>query len=233
MPDNMFLWNQVCETDPHHTRRVNQRGGFTAIDAQWQIENATRLWGPYGFRWGLKDCEFKGLYSNGDTLVELALDAKFYYPILVVDDNGETVNVGEGFFDISADIAYKPGNDSRKKLMTDATTKALSKLGFNADVFLGKFDDNKYIQEMEQKFHNENKSASLIMDRLELAFDEQISRGIKVNGEDEFKRKYGTLLNATQEGAKSWRELESVALMERFFQEMKTMIDINASKKGE
>ncbi len=44
-PDNMKLWNAVCETDPKHTKKVNQRGGFTAIYALYPIESATR---PFG-----------------------------------------------------------------------------------------------------------------------------------------------------------------------------------------
>ena len=41
--------------------------------------------------------------------------------------------------------------DFAKKIETDALTKALSKLGFNADVFMGRFDDTKYVLEMQQK----------------------------------------------------------------------------------
>jgi hypothetical protein len=40
-----------------------------------------------------------------------------------------------------------------KKLETDALTKALSKLGFNADIFLGKFDDVRYVDEMKEEFN--------------------------------------------------------------------------------
>ena len=36
-------------------------------------------------------------------------------------------------------------DDCIKKVATDALTKGLSKLGFNADVFMGRFDDNKYV----------------------------------------------------------------------------------------
>ena len=36
--------------------------------------------------------------------------------------------------------------------MTDALTKAFSHLGVSADVFLGLFDNNKYVQEMKAKF---------------------------------------------------------------------------------
>ena len=36
--------------------------------------------------------------------------------------------------------------------MTDAMTKAFSHLGMSADVFLGKFDDSKYVEQMKQEF---------------------------------------------------------------------------------
>ena len=39
-----------------------------------------------------------------------------------------------------------------KKIETDALTKAISKLGFNADIFMGKFDDVRYVEEMKKEF---------------------------------------------------------------------------------
>jgi len=39
-----------------------------------------------------------------------------------------------------------------KKLETDTLTKAISKLGFNADIFMGKFDDVKYLAEVTKEF---------------------------------------------------------------------------------
>jgi len=139
--ENMELWNKVCKTDPAITKHVNQRGGFTAICAQAQLKRATELWGPYGEAWGLFDLEYQLLLEK-DVIVEIALDANFRFP--GVDDILS--------FPISADMAYKPGNDSRKKLRTDCITKALSALGFNSDVFEGKFDDNKYVTQMKKEF---------------------------------------------------------------------------------
>ena len=43
-------------------------------------------------------------------------------------------------------------DDFAKKVATDALTKGLSKLGFNADVFMGLFDDNKYVNDMKMYF---------------------------------------------------------------------------------
>ena len=53
--------------------------------------------------------------------------------------------------------------DFAKKIETDALTKALSKLGFNADVFMGRFDDTKYVLEMKEKFKPEDKELELII----------------------------------------------------------------------
>lgn len=140
--ENTKLWDSVCETDPSTTKEVNQKGGFTAICAQGQFKRATELWGPYGGKWGIKDCKYGYEHTNtdngNDAIAEVWVEATFYYPA--------------GEFSISSDIAFRIGNDNRKKLLTDITTKALSKLGFNADVFEGKFDDNKYIAEMNHKF---------------------------------------------------------------------------------
>jgi len=132
--NHMELWQAVEKTDPRMTKHVKQRGGFTAICAQYQKKTATQQWGPYGTAWGLKHLKWGCMHSPDNTILELTLDAVFYYP--------------GGEFEISSEITYKPGNDSRKKLRTDVLTKALSDLGFNSDVFEGKFDDNKYVQDL-------------------------------------------------------------------------------------
>ena len=43
--DNMKLWDAVSVTDPDTTRKVNQRGGFTAICAQAQLKEAIFKYG--------------------------------------------------------------------------------------------------------------------------------------------------------------------------------------------
>lgn len=129
--ENMTLWDAVCETDPKYTKKVNQRGGFTAINAQYQLEKATEVWGPYGKDWGVRDLDWRMIEDGKGGAVEAILNAEFYYP--------------GGSFPIGADLQYRPGNDTRKKLLTDLTTKALSKLGFDASIFKGDWDDNKYV----------------------------------------------------------------------------------------
>lgn len=145
MTDNMRIWDAVSKTDPANTKRVNQRGGFTAIGAHSQIMEATRQFGPIGIGWG---------YTASQ-------------PIVI----GETVTVGVTIWHGDRNNAYgpvwggadlcdsrgKPDSDAPKKAETDGLTKGLSQLGFNADVFLGRFDDNKYVEQMRQEFaaHND------------------------------------------------------------------------------
>ena len=41
--------------------------------------------------------------------------------------------------------------------MTGALTKGFSHLGLCADVFMGKFDDSKYVEKLTEKYSNVNK----------------------------------------------------------------------------
>ena len=134
--ENMAIWTAVSSTDPKFTSRVQQRGGFTSIDAYFQIRQATELWGPYGFRWGLRN-----LRRTLEKDLEMAiLDAEFFYPV-----ENETVSFEIGnslFFVLKSKSGDKPDDEFIKKLETNTISKALSRLGFGADVFLGMFDDD-------------------------------------------------------------------------------------------
>jgi hypothetical protein len=136
---NMRVWNAVCRTDPKHTKRVNQRGGFTAIDAQYQIMEATRLFGPVGEGWG---------YSVGEFQI--------VGPLIVVPVtlwHGKRENSFGPILGCAEIGGQRHDRDAPKKAITDAITKGLSQLGFNADVFLGLFDDNKYVEQNMREFH--------------------------------------------------------------------------------
>ena len=136
-PANMKLWNEVCTTDPDITRRVTQRGGFTAIDAQAQLKQATEIFGPYGKDWGIDNLKYSSVKDPEGNIIEVSLMARFYYT--------------DGEFPMATDMRYRPGDDCHKKLLTDLRSKCLSTLGFNSDVFEGKFDDNKYVTNLKDK----------------------------------------------------------------------------------
>jgi len=136
---NLELWNAVCKTDPKHTKKVSQRGGFTAIDAHYQIESATRQFGPIGIGWGYVTGE--PIFQNSVVIVPVT----FWH--------GDRANNFGPIYGCADMFGKRVDTDAPKKATTDAITKALSMLGFNADVFLGKFDDNKYVQEVTAEFN--------------------------------------------------------------------------------
>jgi hypothetical protein len=138
--NNMEIWQSVETTDPTYTKKVNQRGGFTAIGAQYQLMRATETFGPMGKGWGVKGehiqkWEDVGLAVYEATLWYVVKDKEYYIPI---------------HSSIKYHTSGRVDDDFYKKVATDALTKGLSKLGFNADVFMGKFDDNKYVNQLKK-----------------------------------------------------------------------------------
>ncbi len=157
MTENMKLWDAVSKTDPAHTKTVNQRGGFTAIGANYQIKMATEQFGPIGIGWG---------YIAGEPI--------FSGTVIIVPVtmwHGERSNTFgpelgcEAMVSQGRDGKDRIDTDAPKKATTDALTKLLSRLGFNADVFLGLFDDNKYVQQRERE--EAQKPADAAIERIE------------------------------------------------------------------
>lgn len=143
--DNMALWRAVETTDPRHTKKVNQRGGFTAIGANYQIMKATEQWGPLGIGWGYTASE--PLFHDSLVFVSVTLwhgdRSNVFGPV----HGGAEWKTNKGHLD----------SDAPKKAGTDGLTKLLSQLGFNADVFLGRFDDNKYVESLHAEIDRAEK----------------------------------------------------------------------------
>lgn len=147
--DPMRIWNQVAHTDPKNTKEVKKgRGGysFTTICAYSQIRQATELWGPVGIGWGwtyrLKYRQFSETTRKGGEkeVWVCRCDLLLYYW-----DCGERGEITESAA-IPVFGAYDVDDEHVKKVVTNAVTKALSRLGFGADVFTGLFDDDRYVQ---------------------------------------------------------------------------------------
>lgn len=141
--DNLKLWDSVKETDKDFTKKVNQRGGYTSITPQYQIQEATKQFGPYGKGWGFKSIDMD--YSNIETIGLVFVNAVFFY---VIDSKEFSFPINNSWL---AKMGNRIDSDFVKKAETNTMGKALSKLGFNADVFMGQFDDPDYVQETANK----------------------------------------------------------------------------------
>ena len=116
---------------------------ITAIAPQYQIKLATEQFGPYGRGFGFKKIDLD--YSLVEKLDLVVFKGVFFFP----GGEFEIINSSKMFMDRNKKMVDA---DFAKKIETDALTKALSKLGFNADVFMGRFDDTKYVMEMKEEF---------------------------------------------------------------------------------
>ena len=152
MTDNMKLWNSVEKTDPAHTKKVKFGRGFTAIDPHSQVMNATKAFGPAGEGWGWNVMRVEYTVTN-DVAILVGLWVKDDTTFLMPSNSECNPGIQQwGQASLYIDAAEsKKDTDAFKKAMTDGLTKWLSYLGFNADVFLGKFDDNKYVQQRQEE----------------------------------------------------------------------------------
>lgn len=153
MSDNLKLWDSVEKTNPAHTKEVTFGRKITAIDPYHQMKNATAKFGPVGIGWGWSVVQVEHLPTN-----ELGLLIRMWHT-----DKANTFDQW-GQASLYIDKAEKKKDtDCFKKATTDGVTKCLSLIGFNADVFLGKFEDNKYVQELKNEFTPKDKDLELII----------------------------------------------------------------------
>lgn len=137
--DNMDLWEKHCVPHPDSMKKFTRAGGFrgTAIDPMWLIMQATLEWGPMGSKWGIKSIAHSFHNGADGTIMHMA-EIVLFYP------GGEVPCVGQTMFVEKRKAGLVTDEEAPKKSVTDAISKALSWLGFAADVYLGKFDGNKY-----------------------------------------------------------------------------------------
>lgn len=151
--ENLKLWHSVSRTDPNYTKEANIGRKITTINPQYQIRLATEQFGPYGQTWGLKEVEHKEVHMPDESIM-VKTRAVFFFPngefplfsASVLAEWKEKDEWSQGKKTGRTIKSFKVDTDTYKKIETDITTKALSKLGFNADVFMGQFDDSKYIE---------------------------------------------------------------------------------------
>jgi len=148
MTANTTLWDSVYKTDPAHTKAFKKGGGFsgTAIKPYWLIRRATEVFGEIGIGWGFRETENQFVAGVWCSKVEVW----YIHPVSgkngVIEQWGQTIMQGTNKHGDFVD------EEAPKKAVTDGLTKCLSYLGFAGDVHMGRFDDSKYIEDMNIEF---------------------------------------------------------------------------------
>jgi len=153
---NLAIWQAVERTDPAYTKNFSRGGGFsgTSINATWLARRATETFGPIGIGWGVDivaEDFLPGHVLNeaGEKSVIHRVQVKLWY--VLEGQRGEVTHFGQTTFIGANKHGLFTDEEAPKKSLTDATTKALSMLGFGGDIFMGLYDDQQYREEVTQQ----------------------------------------------------------------------------------
>ena len=135
---NMKHWDNLSKSDPKYLKQVSFGSrSFTAIEPQYQVRMMTEEFGAVGEGWGWHNTTEVVHVSNGDSAVLAHVTVWHGTP---ANSFGPFTGCRK-FFDAAKG---RMAEDAPKMAITDGLTKALSHIGCDADVFLGKMDGNKY-----------------------------------------------------------------------------------------
>ncbi|ECJ0799513.1 hypothetical protein Q6Y80_003671 [Salmonella enterica] len=178
--DNLELWKNVFKTDERFTTVFSVNGGGTSINGTYMTMIATREFGPKGIGWGVDILEerfdngapitrtVKGTDGNntwelipdgvGGVLTEKHHVIKIRLWYIRNSVRGEEISFGCTPYIYGSKYGPICDGEATKKSLTDATKKALSALGFCADIFMGLYDNPEYRQKNKAEFALKNAS---------------------------------------------------------------------------
>jgi hypothetical protein len=172
MSENTKIWDLLGRTDPAHVKRFKRAGGFegTAIKPMWSYRRMTEEFGPCGKGWGVGEPQFQVVPGvNQEVMVYCTVSVWWLDSGGEGDEDNEPAGRryvhGVGGDKIVTHIKanqqynrperWENDDEAFKKAFTDAVTNALKMIGVGADVHMGLFDDNKYVNTMKEEFADE------------------------------------------------------------------------------
>lgn len=198
--DNLKLWRTVMRTDPRFTKDITGTGfDGTSVNAEYMIMRATELFGPLGSGWGFDIQEDKMIPgapmsepvfndkqivghrflrdADGTLITEQHHSIRIRLWYETEDRDGSVISYGATPFIYKTKHGVKCDGEAPKKSLTDAIKKALSMLGFSADVWLGLYDKPEYVAEVGIEFGLKTASDKAEdVTRLRTELDEKMTR---------------------------------------------------------
>lgn len=144
---NLDLWNRHADIDPKFTKPITgKQYKGTSPNPQYVIQCLTDMFGPVGvgFGWDVLAEDFTPL---GDEILHWCR-IRFWHT--------ERAHGWESYGQTKALMKTRNGpmldEDAPKKSLTDAIIKAASHVGVASNIFLGRWDDQKYIAAVKAGF---------------------------------------------------------------------------------
>lgn len=148
MTDNLNLWAKHADIDPAFTKPITGKAyKGTSPNPQYVIRCLTDMFGPVGqgFGWDVVAEDFTPL--AGETLHWCRI--RFWHT--------DRANTFDSYGQTKASYTTSSGKimvdeDAPKKSLTDAIIKAASHIGIGANIFLGRWDDQKYVAQVAKEY---------------------------------------------------------------------------------
>lgn len=149
MSDNLKIWNTFADIDPAYTKPITGKSyKGTSPNPQYVIRCLTEIFGPVGKGFGWEVLE-DGFQPLGDEVLHWCR-VRFWHE--------DRANCFESYGQTKALMKTRNGlmsdEDAPKKSLTDAIVKAASHLGIAANIFLGRWDDQKYVATVNEGFRD-------------------------------------------------------------------------------
>jgi hypothetical protein len=159
MTENLSLWRAVERTPTEHTKAITGKSySGTSPKPYYLVQKATETFGPVGIGWGFTIVDERIEDGAGGERLHIARVRVWYK---WNGERGEVEHIGgTSFSGTRASGKAYTDEDAPKKSVTDALVKALSMIGFAGDIFMGRYDDSKYVGELKAEAAAEKRAAT-------------------------------------------------------------------------
>ncbi len=150
--DNKALWQRVSKTDPRAVKPITGKSyKGNSPKPYWLIERATEEFGPIGIGWGV-DVKSERFERLGDhDVLHVAVVSVWYVKDGVRSQTFDQMGGTKAAY-MTAKGSLMVDEDAGKKSVTDGMVRCLSMIGFAGDIFSGRWDDSKYVEETAAEF---------------------------------------------------------------------------------
>ena len=155
--ENRRHWDRFADIDPKFTKPITGKPyKGTSPNPHYLVRCLTDLFGPVGegFGWDVVAEDFTPLGDGGEVLHWVRI--RFWH----TDRSKHFDAYGQTKAVMSTRNGLMLDEDAPKKSLTDAITKAASQIGVAANIFLGRWDDNKYVEGVNAEYRQEEKNAA-------------------------------------------------------------------------
>lgn len=151
MSDNLSIWNKHADIDPKYTKPITGKPyKGTSPNPHYIIRCMTEMFGPVGVGFGW-EVVAEGFQPLGDEVLHWCR-IRFWH----TDPQSPGFSA---YGQTKALMKTKSGlmldEDAPKKSLTDAITKAAGQVGVAANIFLGRWDDSRYVEQVNAEYRTD------------------------------------------------------------------------------